>query len=138
MVRTTEIRIAPEVGGRLARFLVGPGQVVHRGEAVAVLNIPELLAAVGVAHAQVDKARSDRDRVYAGVREKQVQMLEREIQKAQAIHTQATEELDERGYWLRDRTHRCRISTMPRPLRHATLPDRGRRGEVRRSATRPD
>jgi HlyD family secretion protein len=93
MVRTTEIRIAPEVGGRLARFLVGPGQVVHRGEAVAVLNIPELLAAVGVAHAQVDKARSDRDRVYAGVREKQVQMLEREIQKAQAIHTQATEEL---------------------------------------------
>jgi HlyD family secretion protein len=93
MVRATEIRIAPEVSGKLARFLASPGQVVQRGEAVALLNNPELWAAVGVARAQVDKVRSDRDRVYAGVRTEQVQMLEREIQKAQAIHAQATEEL---------------------------------------------
>jgi HlyD family secretion protein len=93
MVRTTEIRIAPEVSGRLARFLVQPGQQVKRGQAVALLDNPELWAAVGVARAEVAKARSDRDRVYAGVRDEEVQMLEGEIRKADAVHTQASEEL---------------------------------------------
>ena len=93
MVRTTEIRIAPDISGRLARFMVEPGQTVRRGQPVALLSNPELWAAVGVARAQVDKARSDRDRVYAGVREEQVQALEREIQKAQAVHNQAVQEL---------------------------------------------
>ena len=68
MVRTTEIHVAPEISGRLARFLVEPGQRVQRGQPVAVLSNPELWAAVGAGRAQVDKARSDRDRVYAGVR----------------------------------------------------------------------
>ena len=89
MVRTTEIRIAPEISGRLAHFLVEPGQAVQRGQPVAVLSNPELWAAVGAARAQVDKARSDRDRVYAGVRDEQVQALQREIEKARAVHTQA-------------------------------------------------
>lgn len=93
MVRTTEIRIAPEISGRLARFLVEPGQSVQRGQPVAVLSNPELWAAVGAARAEVDKARSDRDRVYAGVREEQVQALQREIDKAQAAHLQAQQEL---------------------------------------------
>jgi HlyD family secretion protein len=60
---------------------------------VALLSNPELRAAVGAAGAQVDKARSDRDRVYAGVREEQVQGLQREIEKAQAMHAQAVQEL---------------------------------------------
>jgi multidrug resistance efflux pump len=93
MVRTTEVRVAPEVSGRLTRFLVEPGQTVQRDQPVALFNNPELWAAVGVARALVDKARSDRDRVYAGVRDEQVQVLEREIQKAQAIHAQAVQEL---------------------------------------------
>ena len=93
MVRTTEIHIAPEISGRLARFLVEPGQTVQRGQPVAVLSNPELWAAVGAARAEVDKARSDRDRVYAGVRDEQVQALQREIGKAQAAHLQAEQEL---------------------------------------------
>jgi HlyD family secretion protein len=93
MVRATEIRIAPEISGRLARYLVQPGQKVERGQPVALLSNPELWAAVGQARAQVDKARSDRDRVYAGVREEQVQVLQREIEKAGAVHAQAVEEL---------------------------------------------
>ena len=86
MVRATEIRIAPEVSGKLARFLVASGQAVQQDQPVALLNNPELWAALGLARAQVEKARSDRDRVYAGVRNEQVQMLQREIQKAQAVH----------------------------------------------------
>ena len=93
MVRTTEIHIAPEISGHLARFLVQPGSAVQRGQPVAVLDNPELWAAVGAARAQVDRARSDRDRVYAGVREEQVQGLQREVLKAQAVHAQAVQEL---------------------------------------------
>jgi HlyD family secretion protein len=93
LVRTTEIRLAPEISGRLARFLVVPGQAVQRGQPVALLTNPELWAAVGLARAQVDKARSDRDRVYAGVREEEVQGLQREIDKAKAAHEDAAQEL---------------------------------------------
>ncbi len=93
MVRTTEIHVAPEISGHLARFLVQPGSAVQRGQAVAVLDNPELWAAVGVARAQVDGARSDRDRVYAGVRKEQVEGLQREILKAQAVHAEAVQEL---------------------------------------------
>ncbi len=97
MVRTTEIHIAPEISGRLARFLVEPGSKVQRGQAVVLLDNPELWAAVGVARAQVDRARSDRDRVYAGVREEQVQGLQREVAKAQAVHAQAVQELNRKS-----------------------------------------
>src|ERR1700730_438122 len=72
MVRNTEIHVAPEISGRVARFLVEPRQAVQRGQPVALLSNPELWAAVGVARADVEKARSDRDRVYAGIRDEQV------------------------------------------------------------------
>ncbi len=101
MVRTTEIRVAPEISGRLARFLVEPGSTVQRGQAVALLDNPELWAAVGVARALVDRARSDRDRIYAGVREEQVQGLQREVLKAQAVHTQAALELNRKSVLAR-------------------------------------
>ena len=94
VLRTTEIKIAPEVSGHLARVLVAPGQRVNRGDAVALLSNPELSAAVGEARAQVDKAAAARDRVYAGVREEQVQSLRSEILKAQAARTLAHQQLD--------------------------------------------
>src|SRR5437764_11901740 len=77
----------------MARFLIEPGQAVQRGEPVALLSNPELWAAVGAARARVDKARSDRDRVYAGVREEQVQELLQDIDKAQASYDLAVQEM---------------------------------------------
>jgi HlyD family secretion protein len=92
MVRTTEIRIAPEISGRIARFMVKPGQTVQRNEPLALLSNPELWAALDEARAQVDKAQSDRDRVYAGVRIEQVETLRSEIFKAQAALVLARQE----------------------------------------------
>ena len=40
MVRQTEIRIAPEVSGRLASIAVAPGQHVRRGDLLAVIDNP--------------------------------------------------------------------------------------------------
>jgi HlyD family secretion protein len=94
MVRTTEIKVSPEVSGHLARALVSRGQHVNQGDVVALLSNPELFAAVGQARAQVDLAAAARDRVYAGVRDEQVESLQREVLKAQAAQTLAHQQLD--------------------------------------------
>ena len=51
VVRTTEVRIAPEVGGQLAAIKVTPGARVRVGDVVAELSAVELTASVGQARA---------------------------------------------------------------------------------------
>jgi HlyD family secretion protein len=92
LVHSTEIKIAPEISGRLARFHATPGQQVHKGDVLVELANPELSAALILAYAQRDEARAARDRIYAGIREEQVGMLEREIETAKANSTYAEQE----------------------------------------------
>jgi HlyD family secretion protein len=84
VVRTTEVRIAPEVGGQLAGIKVTPGARVRVGDVVAELSAVELTASVGQARAQLAAAKASRDHVYAGVRAEQVASLAAEIAKAKA------------------------------------------------------
>jgi HlyD family secretion protein len=84
LVQTTEIKIAPEISGRLARYAVAKGQRVHAGELLAELSNPELEAALVLARARLGEARAARDRVYAGPRAEQVDALAREIDIANA------------------------------------------------------
>jgi HlyD family secretion protein len=84
VVQTTEIKIAPEISGRLARLVVVQGQSVRKGDDLAELANPELSAALVLAKAEAGEARAARDRVYAGVRAEQVAILEREIESARA------------------------------------------------------
>src|SRR5262245_13543727 len=75
IVRTTEIRIAPEVGGQLAAIKVKKGDHVRAGDVVAELSATELTAAVAQARAARDAAIANRDHVYAGVRAEEVAAL---------------------------------------------------------------
>jgi cytochrome c553 len=84
VVHTTEIKIAPEISGRVARFAVTPGQSVRKGDDLAERVNPELSAALVLANAQVGEARAARDHVYAGVRVERVDMLERDVDTARA------------------------------------------------------
>jgi len=84
VVRSTEVRIAPEVSGQLATVKVEPGARVHAGEVVAELSAVELTASVAQAQAQLAAAKASRDNVYAGVRAEQVASLAAEIAKAKA------------------------------------------------------
>ena len=84
MVRQTEIRIAPEITGRLASIEVKTGQIVRKGELLAVLSNPELSASLGEAKAAARSAKAERDRVYSGVRAEQVAILARSVQTAEA------------------------------------------------------
>src|SRR3954462_15872866 len=84
VVRATEIRVAPEVGGQLAAIKVQKGARVRAGDVVAELSALELTAAVAQARAALDAATASRDNVYAGVRAEQVAALAAEIAKAKS------------------------------------------------------
>jgi len=92
MVRQTEIRIAPEITGRLTEIAVKTGQPVHKGDLLATLDNPELAASVGEAKAALAAARADRDNVYAGMRAEEVAILARSVQTAEASLTMARQE----------------------------------------------
>jgi HlyD family secretion protein len=84
VVQPTEIKIAPEISGRLLRFAAAPGQSVRKGDTLVELSNPELEAGLVLAQAQLGEARALRDRVYAGPRQEQVDALARDIDMANA------------------------------------------------------
>jgi HlyD family secretion protein len=93
VVRTTEIRVAPEVGGQLVTINVQKGDHVRAGDVVAKLSAIELSAAVVQARAALDAASAQRDHVYAGVRAEEVAALASAIDKAKSRLDYAQSEL---------------------------------------------
>jgi HlyD family secretion protein len=102
IVRTTEIRIAPEVGGQLAAIKVRKGARVGAGDVVAELSALELTASVGQARATLAAASASRDHVYAGVRAEQVAALAAEIPKAKSRLAYAEAQLGRAAQLARD------------------------------------
>jgi HlyD family secretion protein len=84
VVRETEINIASEKNGRLVSVLVTAGQRVRKGDTLAVLSSPELVASVQDARAAAAQARANRDNIYAGVRKEQVDISAQGVQIAEA------------------------------------------------------
>jgi HlyD family secretion protein len=68
VVRTTEVRVEPEVNGQLMSIAVGKGARVHAGDVLARLSAVELTAQVDQARAALASAIANRNNVYAGVR----------------------------------------------------------------------
>lgn len=84
VVRSTEVRVEPEVAGQLASIAVKKGDHVHAGDLLAKLSAVELTAQVDQARAALASATADRNNVYAGVRREQVESLKAAIAKAKA------------------------------------------------------
>jgi HlyD family secretion protein len=84
VVRTTEIRVAPEVGGQLAAIKVKKGDRVRAGDVVAELSALELTASVAQARAALAAAKADRDNVYSGVRAEEIASLAAGVAKAKS------------------------------------------------------
>jgi HlyD family secretion protein len=93
VVRTTEVRVAPEVAGQLASIKVHKGDTVRAADVVAELSAIELTASVGQARAALAAALADRNNVYAGVRAEQVASLKAEIAKAKSRLQYAEQQL---------------------------------------------
>ncbi len=84
MVRQTEIAIEPEISGRIAAIDVTLRERVRKGQVLAKLSNPEVVAALDEARAVAATARAARDRVYAGPRDEEVATLARNVDIAQA------------------------------------------------------
>jgi HlyD family secretion protein len=104
VVRATEVRVAPEVGGQLAAIKVQKGARVRAGDVVAELSAVELTAAVGQARAALAAASASRDHVYAGVRDEEIAALASEIDKAKSRLAYAQSQLDRAAYLARSNT----------------------------------
>ena len=104
IVRATETRVAPEVGGQLAAIKVEKGARVHAGDVVAELSAQELTASVAQARAALAAAQANRDNVYAGVRAEEVARLASEIEKAKSRLTYTQLQLDRATYLARSDT----------------------------------
>src|SRR5215469_16289111 len=84
VVRSTEIRIEPEVTGQLVSITVQKGVQVHAGDVLAKLDAVELTAQLDQARAALASTTANRNNVYAGVRHEQVDSLQAQIDKANA------------------------------------------------------
>ena len=84
MVRQTEVRIAPEISGRLTSVAVRAGQAVRKGALLAQLDNPELDASLGEAKAAAASAKAERAHIYAGVRDEERAILARSVETAEA------------------------------------------------------
>lgn len=80
----TEVRISGKVPGRIARFLVKEGEHVEKGDTVAILDSPEVLAKYAQAQAAEDAARALSEKAQKGAREEQVAMAFQTWKKAEA------------------------------------------------------
>jgi HlyD family secretion protein len=84
MVRRTEIRISPEVSGRLGEINVRPGASIAKGAVVATLDAPDLVANLGEANAAAASAAADRANTFVGVRKEEQSIAEEAVETAQA------------------------------------------------------
>ncbi|QPF88137.1 HlyD family efflux transporter periplasmic adaptor subunit [Bradyrhizobium genosp. L] len=84
VVRSTEVRIEPEVNGQLVSIEVGKGAQVHAGDVLARLSAVELTAQADQARAALAATVANRNNVYAGVRRERVDALQAAIAKANA------------------------------------------------------
>jgi HlyD family secretion protein len=84
VVRSTEVRVEPEVNGQLVSIAVEKGAQVHAGDVLAKLSAVELTAQADQARAALAAAVASRNNVYAGVRREQVDSLQAAISKAKS------------------------------------------------------
>lgn len=80
----TEVRISGKVPGRIAEFLVDEGEQVKKGDTVAILDSPEVMAKFNQAEAAEAAAQALSDKAQKGARQEQKTMALQTWKKAQA------------------------------------------------------
>ena len=83
-VEATEVRIAPEVGGRVVELRVQEGDQVQVGETVARLNTTDTELALRRAQAERDQALAQLALLRAGARPEEIRQAAAQVESAQA------------------------------------------------------
>ena len=93
-VEATEVRVAPEVGGRVVELRVQEGDQVQVGETVAKLDTADTELAVRRAHAERDQALAQLALLRAGARPEEIRQAAAQVESAQADARAAEAELE--------------------------------------------
>jgi HlyD family secretion protein len=80
----TEIRISSKVPGRIAKFLVKEGDIVQKGDTLAILSTPDVDAKLAQALAAQEGAAAQNMKAIRGTRAEQIQSAYEMWQKAKA------------------------------------------------------
>lgn len=79
-----DYRISSKIPGRILKFYVEEGDIVHKGDTLAIIDSPELQAKKEQADAAKRAAQSQNVKAKKGARAEQIQMAYEMYQKAQA------------------------------------------------------
>jgi HlyD family secretion protein len=93
-VEATEVRVAPEVGGRVVELRVQEGDQVQVGETVAKLNTTDTELALRRAQAERDQALAQLALLRAGARPEEIRQAAAQVASAQADARAAEAELE--------------------------------------------
>lgn len=96
-VEATEIRVAPEVGGRLIELTVGEGDTVKAGALVARLDTADVELALRRARADRQQADAQLRLLEAGARPQEIRQAEAQVAAAEADVAAAQVELTSAG-----------------------------------------
>ena len=72
-VEVSEYRVSSKLPGRIAEICVTEGDFVHKGDTLAILDVPEVEAQKRAAEATQDAAKADSDMADNGARKEQIQ-----------------------------------------------------------------
>ncbi len=92
-LEATEVRVASEVGGRVASFPVREGDRVRRGQVLARLDDTDLRLASDQARAAADLARAQLDLTLKGAREEDITQAVESVAQAEENGKRADEDL---------------------------------------------
>jgi membrane fusion protein YbhG len=93
-VEATEVRVAPEVGGRLIEVKVAEGDRVNAGDLVARIDTADTDLALRRASAERDQAQAQLALLRAGSRQEDIRQAATQVESAQADVRAAQAELD--------------------------------------------
>ena len=93
-IEATEVRVAPEVGGRIVELLVEEGKRITAGEVIARLDTADAELAMRRTQADRDQAEAQLRLLQAGARQEDVQQSRAQAQSAHADVQSAQAELE--------------------------------------------
>ncbi len=83
VVPEKEIKVSPEISGKLEMLSVSEGDRVRLGQQLASIEHRELLAQLNQAKAKLEQARAELEKAKAGARKEDIQIAEQKLSEAQ-------------------------------------------------------
>jgi HlyD family secretion protein len=83
-VKQETVAVAPKIAGRIFSIKVSEGQAVHKGDTLAVLDVPEISSKLQQAEGAIESAQGQLSLALNGATPEQLQQVEGQIEAAQA------------------------------------------------------